>query len=331
MKLFRILSLFIFIVLLCGGCGSPTNNANIEPITNTGGAYQVIDDEGTIIKLKSKPQRILTTHFHLDTMLLGIVSQDRIVAMTTTMDDGNVSYADPKEIKQPKRFKYNITLEKLLEYKPDLIIARPYYKENIQSYRDMGIPVYISMIPNNVQEVKQKIIGIAEVCGEPARGKVLCEKIDTVIADIEKKIPKEKQFTKSAVLVSKMNPNYGGAGCFWDDALRTAKLRNAVADIGIRNGQTINREVIIKADPDFLVLSKAWEINHGNEATYRDEFTKDPSLQHLKAVKAKQIMYLKDKHLYTSNQNCVYAIKRLANMAYGEIFPEEEEKMLKGY
>lgn len=35
--------------------------------------------------------------------------------------------------------------------------------------------------------------------------------------------------------------------------------------------------------------------------------------------------------LLTVPQNCVWAIKKIANLAYGNIFPDEEEVFLKGY
>lgn len=326
MKLYRLLLLIVFMLVFCVGCGKA--NTEVEKVSH---AYQVVDDEGTVLKLKEKPSRILTTHFHLDNMLLGVVPQERVVAISDTMDDDNVSYAEPNTITKPKRFHWDITTEQVLALKPDLIIARPYSKERIQTYRDMGIPVYVSKMPVSIKEIKEKITGIAAVCGEPEHAKALNGKIDKVLAVIESKIPKDKHFSKSAILVSKMNPNYGGKGCAWDDILKMAKLRNGAAEVGISNGQLINREVIIKSNPDYLVLSKAWEIKHGNEHTYKDEFRNDPALKELRAVKADSVMYLKDKHIYASNQNCVYSIKRLVNMAYGPIFPEVEETMLKGY
>lgn len=326
MRLYLLLFLVAFVQIFITGCGKIDSNSN-----SVNSAYQVVDDEGTVVKLKQKPQRIMTTHFHLDNMLLGVVPEDRILAISDSMDDANLSYASPKQITKPKRFHWDITAEQVLALKPDLIIARPYSKAKIQTYRDMGIPVYVSKMPLSISEIKERITGIAAVCGESQHAVVLNGKIDKVLATIEEKIPKNKHFSKSAILVSKMNPNYGGKGCAWDSILTMAKLRNGAADIGIKNGQLISREAIINADPDYLVLSKAWELRHGKEQTYKDEYRMDPALKHLRAVKTDGVMYFKDRHIYASNQNCVYAIKRLANMAYGEIFPQEEEVFLKGY
>ena len=294
-------------------------------------AYQVVDDQGTIIKLQGKPQRIMTTHFHLDNLLLGVVSQDRIVAMSKTMDDPMISYAAASDIDKPQKLT-EITLENVVALNPDLIISRSTIgEEKIQSYRDLGIPVYVSKMPIDVEEVKAKIAGIAEVTGEAEHGKILNAKIDKELAAIEKAVSEKVRYSKSCVLVSKMNHSYGGKGCFFDDLCNQAKIRNAVADMGIMNGELISKEIMVKADPDFFLLSEGWELKNSNANMYRQEFYEDPALKHLKAVQAKQVLYLKDKYIYASNQNCIWAIKKLANIVYGEIFAQEEEIFLKGY
>mgnify|MGYP000412879295 CR=1 FL=1 len=316
----------VFIAIFFSGCA----DKKLEYETKQS-AYQVIDDQGTIIKLQGKPQRIMTTHFHLDNLLLGVVPQDRIVAMSKTMDDPMISYAASSDIDKPQKLT-EITLENVVALKPDLIISRSTIgAEKIQSYRDLGIPVYVSEMPIDVVEVKAKIAGIAEAVGEAEHGKILNAKIDKELAAIEKAAHEKVRYSTSCVLVSKMNHNYGGKGCFFDDLCNKAQIRNAVADMGIMNGELISKEIMVKADPDFFLLSEGWELKNGNADTYRQEFYEDPALQHLKAVQAKHVLYLKDKYIYASNQNCVWAVKKLANLVYGNIFAPEEEVFLKGY
>jgi len=326
MKWLRYGLLPVLITLLLFGCAQAPKHANVEQ------GYQVVDDLGNVVKLKAKPQRIVAEHFHLDNMLLGIVPQERIVALTTVMYEDNRTFVDLKDISKPKRYRNHFSLEQLLDYKPDLIIVRTTIgAEKIKTYKEMGFPVYISEMPMTVDDVKQKIRGIAAVCGEKERGEILVGKMDKVLEEIETKVSKDKQFTKSVALVSKMSPTYGGKNCFWDDLLRRAKLRNAIADIGINSGELIGKEALVKSDPDYFVLSENWELKHGKQATYKSEFANDPALKHLRAVKNGQVHYFKEKHLYASNQHCVYAIKHLVNMAYGKVFEIGEEPFLKGY
>lgn len=320
--------IFLFLLVLSAGC----MNQKAQNQQTQGKGYEVVDDQKTVVKLPRKPQRIMTTHFHLDNMLLGVVPEERVVAVSDTMDDTGVSYSAPGQFAKPKRYHWDISFEQVIAFKPDLIIARPSIgEERIQSYRDMGIPVYVSAMPVSVKEIKQKITNIAAVCGEPENGARLNQKINMELKEIEKKIPSSVQFSKSCVLVSKMNPSYGGKGCAFDDVCTSAKVRNGIADLGVENGRLISKELMIKADPDYFLLSSGWEQKHPNESGNRDEFLLDPALKNLRAVREKHVLYIEDKYLYASNQNCIWAIRKLANLVYGNILSEEKEIFLKGY
>ena len=322
---------FLGILLLLTGCKS--NGAPDSQSARTyEKAYEVTDDEGNIVRMPRKPVRIFATHFHLENMLLGVVPQERVVAFSSTMDDPYVSFAEKDEFNKPVRVGYSVPLEQVIAMKPDLIIAREGMgKEMLQTYRELVIPVYVSSMPLTVKEMQEKITGIAAVTGEVEHGRVLNRKISEVLSEIDKRIPAKLQNSKSCLLVCKMNHNYGGKGCMFDDVCHHARIRNAAADMGINNGELISKEVMMKSDPDYFILSLSWELRKGNGDTYKTEFLNDPALRYLHAVQEGHVIYTEDKYLYASNQNCVWAIKKLANIAYGNVFPPEKEYFLKGF
>ena len=141
--------------------------------------------------------------------------------------------------------------------------------------------------------------------------------------EIEKKIPSSVQFSKSCVLVSKMNPSYGGKGCAFDDVCTSAKVRNGIADLGVENGRLISKELMIKADPDYFLLSSGWEQKHPNESGNRDEFLLDPALKNLRAVREKHVLYIEDKcqqsKLYLGNtQACQFGLWKYFTRGKGD-------------
>ena len=95
-----------------------------------------------------------------------------------------------------------------------------------------------------------------------------------------------------------------------------AGVKNAPAEIGVLNGQLMDKEVMLRANPDYFLLSMSWELKHDNKDRYKKEFLEDPALANMEAVKNNRVCYLKDKY---------------ANLAYGNIFTDEEEVFLKGY
>ena len=64
-------------------------------------------------------------------------------------------------------------------------------------------------------------------------------------------------------------------------------------------------------------------------AKYRDDFLSNPAIASMRA--ARHIVPVEDRYIYSASQNCVWAIKGLANAAYGPIFDMSGEGQIKGY
>lgn len=77
---FCLLSLMLLVTLVCG-C-SRESGPNIQA-----GAYEVIDDQGTRVMLAHKPTRILTLAMGLDSIVLGMLPEDRLIAVNALADD----------------------------------------------------------------------------------------------------------------------------------------------------------------------------------------------------------------------------------------------------
>lgn len=77
---FLLLLTFIFV----SGCVPNKNSQNTL-------GYAVTDAKGNVIRFNKKPQRILTYAFALDSIVLGLVPIDRLVAINHLADDPNSS------------------------------------------------------------------------------------------------------------------------------------------------------------------------------------------------------------------------------------------------
>lgn len=193
--------LLLHAAILNGCSGVP----KAPPLPSASATYEAIDDQGTVVKMRAKPQRVITTHFHLDTMVLGIVPSQRMVAISQTAFDPNVSYM-VQEAEPIQHRMQEISLEKVVSLQPDLIIARETTgMEKIQSFRDMGIPVFVVKAANSVQDVKDNICSLAHALWEPASGAKVIEKMDRQLERVECIVAPYKTSPKSCVLVSKMN------------------------------------------------------------------------------------------------------------------------------
>ncbi len=79
-------------------CGK---SEKIAVTNNLDTAYEVVDAQGSVIKMFEKLPKIMTTHFYLDAIALGIVPPERMIAISKTASDPAVSYM----IKKLKKFK----------------------------------------------------------------------------------------------------------------------------------------------------------------------------------------------------------------------------------
>lgn len=323
--MYRFIILLVISIMLTG-CGAHMPQQAAAPQS-----YQVQDDYGNTIVLKEKPKRIMTTHIYLDNIVLGLVEPERMLSVSKNMDSDSKSFHNAGV----KLIANKITmpgLEAVLALKPDLFIVHDLIGEDkIKTYREMGIPVYVVKIPTDIKAVQHEISKLAQLVGEKQRGEVLLEKMNKQLSRIEANIPKDVQFSKSVVLVAANHAFYGGKGCMYDDVCKYAKVKNGIADLGVENGQTVSKEIMIEINPDYFFLTKSWNKDKASDEKLLQEFLADKSLQDLQAIKQKHIALIDEKYIFAGHQNCVWSVQQLAHAVYGDVVSLEEEEFLKGY
>lgn len=295
-----------------------------------GQGYVVTDALGNKVKIPKKPEKILGDSASIDTMILGVVAPDHLAGATEADRDPAISYIaeETKDIKMTVPL-MGLSMEQVTEAKPDLIVASTYTDGNeIQMYRNLGIPVVIIKGPRSIQQVKDDVRIIAAAAGEKERGEKVISEMDRQLAEIDDVLSKRQEKKPVVFLISQMT-RYGGPGSMFHELLTRAGLENAIAKAGVVNGQVISPELIVKADPDIFLVSKDRTSDITGAGKYRDQFLANPAIANMRA--ASHVVPIDDKYIYASSQNCVYAIKALANAGYGDLFDLSDAKQIKGY
>ena len=293
-------------------------------------AYQVTDAFGHTVTLPHKPRRILGTSSSIDTMLLGVVEPDRLVACFTADKDPAISYISEETKNISLTMPLNgLSMEILTQAAPDLIVASSYTKpKELELWRNLGYPVIQIDGPKSLDQVKQDIEIIAAAAGEKERGEKVIAEMDRQLAEIDAALGQRTDKIPKAFLVTQMS-RYGGPGSMYHELLTRARIRNAIGEAGVSNGQLLAQELVVKSDPDFFIVSSDRKSDETGAGKFRNEFFQNPAVQNMRA--AKNIKTLDDRYIYAASQNCVYAIKAMANAAYGPLFDMTEEKQIKGY
>lgn len=295
-----------------------------------GQGYVVTDALGNKVKIPKKPEKILGDSASIDTMILGVVTPDHLAGATEADRDPAISFIaeETKDIKMTVPL-MGLSMEQVTEARPDLIVASTYTDGNeIQMYRNLGIPVVIIKGPRSIQQVKDDVRIIAAAAGEKERGEKVISEMDRQLAEIDDVLSKQQGKKPVVFLISQMT-RYGGPGSMFHELLTRAGLENAIAKAGVMNGQMISPELIVKANPDIFLVSKDRTSDITGAGKYRDQFLANPAIASMRA--ASHVVPIDDKYIYAASQNCVYAIKALANAGYGNLFDLSDGKQIKGY
>lgn len=312
-------------LLSFSGCGMKQMASSGE-----GGGYTVTDATGKAVVIPAKPKRILGNSASIDTMLLSVVTPDKLMAATEADRDPNISYIaeDTKAIPLTVPLT-GLSMEIVTEARPDLIVASTYTDgRELDLYRNLGIPVVVIDGPRSIDQVKEDVRIIAAAVGEKERGENVISQMEQGLSEIDSRLAEEKGKKPVVYLVSQMT-RYGGQGSMFNELLTRARIDNAIALAGGVNGQATSPELIIKTDPDMLFVSTDRASDTTGAARYRDDFLANPAIASMRA--AGHIVPVEDRYIYSASQNCVWAIKGLANAAYGPLFDMSGEGQIRGY
>ena len=332
MRVRKFFTLFLFsfflISALLSGCSpspqsqssSKTNAAQSKQETNTTGSYSVTDLTGTKVTFPSKPKRILTFAMYTDQIELGLVNSEHLEGINTLMDDPVLSNVVPIAKRITKKIG-DPGAEEVLSMKPDVVIVSDWTQaEKIQSMRDLGLKVVSVKSPETIQDAKEAVSQVAAAIGEPEKGKQLIGMMDKKLEEIREKTSKiQSEQRKNIVLLSLMTA-YGGAGCAYDDACREANVVNGIAAAGLKTGQQLTKEMLIKINPDIMLMPVYNDRGNYDTQAFIDSYLKDPSLRTVKAINDKQLIYPREQFIYNCSQDIVYCVQEIARVAYGEEF-----------
>lgn len=317
--------LLVFVVVLSAGCHHRSNQ------TETKQSYSVVDSTGYRTVFAKKPKRVLGYNLTYNTMILGIVPPDYLVAKSYLDKDEKISYIAEatKNIQTEYRLFKNLSIEGILKMAPEVIfLPDTIDKKIVETLRSMGIAVIICKGPNTIQDTRDSILLIARALGEEDSGKRVIREMDKQLAEVSDRIKIPENKKPVAMLVSRMR-QYGGIGCMYDDLCKYAGVRNAISMMGIKYGETVTKEAVVASDPDLFFVSSGRDYEEKIDVEFRKEFMEDPAFENLKGLN--RVINIPDRYIYSNSQNCVYAIKGIHNFVYGPVFDLRGEALIKGY
>ena len=197
-------------LLLLAGCGNGARAGGGGEVF-----YRGTDDTGAEVVVAEKPHRIVSLGRGMDEILLGIAPPEQIAGLTSTVDDPGISCMTEEARAVSVKLK-DRSPERVAALDPDLVLAIDGIpKELVDSLRDLGIPVFVSRTPNNLDDIFARIETVGRLIGQEENAAALIAEKRALLADVERRvgdIPEEERPIVVAFAFSGDDCGLDGAG-----------------------------------------------------------------------------------------------------------------------
>ena len=311
----------IVFAILCVAVLAPPLAA--QSASTAGWPRTVTDDMGTQIRISRKPQKIVSVTLPTDEILLALVSKDRLAGVTIFSEDAEVSNVASQVFDIPH--KVTLNGEVILAIQPDLLFVADWSQAaSVKQLRDAGITVYQFKSPLTVREIEERIAKIATAVGEEEKARKLIEWMDARLAGVAARVAAIPPDARLSVMDYNTWGTSMGRGSSWDEIVRLAGLRNAVADLKADQWGSVplSREKLLELDPDILMLP-AWVYGEpaGSEKFFR-QIAGEPALRGMRAIREGRVYRMTESTKTATSQYIVFAVEELARLAYPGLFTQ---------
>lgn len=203
---------------------------------------------------RARPQRIVSMNLCLDSVLVGLVPREHILALSQySRDPWRSTIADiAKDLPYT-----NETAEEVVALKPDLVItSRHSAIATRNALRRVGIRFELFEVPQTVQESLDQIRKLAELLQRQEQGEALIARIEQTI---EQARPSPGTRPLTAAIYQPGGLSTGGA-TVTGELMRIAGLENIAARYGVTKYRPLPLESLIREPPEVLLVG---DTTHG--------------------------------------------------------------------
>lgn len=307
----------LFGVLLLTGCGKVQPESHLR---------QVVDDTGQSVSLPGHPSRIVSLTYGTDEILLGLVDTSRVTALSKYAGNRDISFVTEEAAAAVGR-KADLNAESIMALKPDLVIASTAVSPQVVSLlRQSGVPVYVSLVASNWDEMEEKVRGVAKAVHEEEAGESMVQDMEGKRAALEKKLSAIGPSDERCALGLSFRGILGKKGTLFSEVLAMAHVKDGAARYDVPKGTNayLSLEILPEIDPDVILLP-VWKVKAGDdEKEFSREIMENPAYRDVKAVKNGRLIPFPEKYKYVMSQHITDAMEASARAVYPELFENAE-------
>lgn len=209
---------------------------------------EIVDKYGNKIETREY-KRIIVTDPGVIEILFKIGGEKSIVAIGKTTKSKIYPYEKVEKLQSIGSIS-NLNLEKIVEYKPDLVVVSSMMLKNVESIKKLGYKVIVSNA-SNLNEILELISVVGVISGRKNEAEDLRKVSSLKLEKIIKENHKKSSNLKGAILFSTSPMTAFSDDSLPGDVLKHLGVTNIASNVP---GQRpiLSPEYILKENPDFL-------------------------------------------------------------------------------
>lgn len=302
--------LAVMMMFSFAACAKDSKGNNLNKVPNgTSGTkypYTVKDSRGKETIIEKEPKKIVSVAPNITELVYVLGKGDELV--------GRTDYCDyPKEAKKVQSIGSltDPNIEKIIELKPDIVIASTHFKEDVaKKLEDLGIKVVVLYNANDFNGVYDTITTLGQIINSQDKASNLVASMKNKIEAVKEKV-KGKEAPKVYYVVGfGKDGDYTATGeTFISEMLEIAGGTNIAKEA---SGWKYSLEKIIEKNPKYIIISK----NFG----MKGQFVSTAGYKELSAVKNNNVIEIDDNLLNRQGPRLAEGIETLAKILHPDLF-----------
>ena len=324
MRVGRIWLLMIcFTMLFLAGCkpnNAATGGGGKNPSAAAGAFAEITDFANRKVTLAKKPERVVV----LAPSILSYV--DTVGGRIVGRPSGKEKDIPASMLQAPEvGHVYNISMEKVVSLKPDLVILNAQLHNKFIKMLDSSHIPSVVLQPKTYEEIKQALLITGKIFGNEAAASAKNKKMDGEVRGILEKVPagEHKKIvilhaTPSTVTVELENSIAGGVA-------KLLGFQNVATGAKAMEGKPektpYSIEALVEQDPEILFIT-SMGAQDKIESRLQSDVKGNPAYAALRAVRERKV-YVLPENLFLLNPGLRYpeAVKLMARYVYSDLFP----------
>lgn len=266
--------------------------------------------------LAASPERIVTADGSLTEIVYFLGAEKKLAGVDTT------SNFPKKASKLPQiGYKRAISVEGVLSLTPDVLLVTEDSgpPKSLNQLKQTGLNIKTFSSAPNIEAVKEKIIGVAEVLGKQTEGEALWQEVKNKVEASKAKSKDINQPVKVMFVLSmsEKSPIVAGHNTHAESIIKMAGGINAIE--GLQGYKPISPEAVAVANPDVILMMARRE-----HSTPAEELFSKPGFMLTNAAKNQRLISMDGMYLLGFGPRIGDAIEELSQRLYPQLITAQK-------